>query len=142
MPISMPCTLPALHFALHAAERALRLICFFRLDILQFVTEITEHRLYTAIGIDNPTTHGRLCTKGMNAHQHAVHSSRITRCRTGIASHMFFPIGHLAVCHGNNGASVQSKSFTTTKRFTNGLTDSASSISEKCCLKKICGHSF
>ncbi|RXK27013.1 assimilatory nitrate reductase catalytic subunit NasC [Bacillus velezensis] len=34
---------------------------------------------YTAIGIDNPTTHGRLCTKGMNAHQHAVHSSRITR---------------------------------------------------------------
>jgi hypothetical protein len=32
------------HFALHAAERALRLICFFRLDILQFVTEITEHR--------------------------------------------------------------------------------------------------
>lgn len=42
----------------------------------------TNHRhaqKYTAIGIDNPTTQGRLCIKGMNAHQHALNSSRITR---------------------------------------------------------------
>ncbi|MCZ4246022.1 nitrate reductase [Bacillus amyloliquefaciens] len=39
----------------------------------------TARKKYTVIGIDNPTTQGRLCTKGMNAHQHAVHSSRITR---------------------------------------------------------------
>lgn len=28
-------------------------------------------------GLDNPTTHGRLCIKGMNAFQHAVHKDRI-----------------------------------------------------------------
>lgn len=51
---------------------------------MQCKMQLTEQtfaarKKYTAIGIDNPTTHGRLCTKGMNAHQHAVHSSRITR---------------------------------------------------------------
>ncbi|AYK61671.1 assimilatory nitrate reductase catalytic subunit NasC [Bacillus subtilis] len=40
---------------------------------------IVTRKKYTAIGIDNPTTHGRLCMKGMNAHQHALNSSRITR---------------------------------------------------------------
>lgn len=40
---------------------------------------IVTRKKYTAIGIDNPTTQGRLCMKGMNAHQHALHSSRITR---------------------------------------------------------------
>lgn len=51
---------------------------------MQCKMQLTEQtfaarKKYTAIGIDNPTTHGRLCTKGMNAHQHTVHSSRITR---------------------------------------------------------------
>lgn len=40
---------------------------------------IVTRKKYTAIGIDNPTTQGRLCIKGMNAHQHALNSSRITR---------------------------------------------------------------
>ncbi|MFE6374093.1 assimilatory nitrate reductase catalytic subunit [Bacillus subtilis] len=40
---------------------------------------IVMRKKYTAIGIDNPTTQGRLCMKGMNAHQHALNSSRITR---------------------------------------------------------------
>ncbi|AOR96695.1 assimilatory nitrate reductase catalytic subunit NasC [Bacillus subtilis] len=40
---------------------------------------IVTRKKYTAIGIDNPTTQGRLCMKGMNAHQHALNSSRITR---------------------------------------------------------------
>ncbi|BEV39060.1 assimilatory nitrate reductase catalytic subunit [Bacillus stercoris] len=39
---------------------------------------IVTRKKYTAIGIDNPTTKGRLCMKGMNAHQHALNSSRIT----------------------------------------------------------------
>ncbi|MDO7487421.1 hypothetical protein Q5O89_19665 [Peribacillus frigoritolerans] len=26
---------------------------------------------------DNPTSEGRLCIKGMNAHQHALHKDRI-----------------------------------------------------------------
>ncbi|MEK3711497.1 nitrate reductase [Bacillus sp. FSL K6-1005] len=40
---------------------------------------IVTRKRYTAIGIHNPTTQGRLCMKGMNAHQHALHASRITR---------------------------------------------------------------
>ncbi|QFY80723.1 nitrite reductase [Bacillus subtilis] len=40
---------------------------------------IVTRKKYTAIGINNPTTQGRLCMKGMNAHQHALNSSRITR---------------------------------------------------------------
>ncbi|MGO5676272.1 assimilatory nitrate reductase catalytic subunit NasC [Bacillus subtilis] len=40
---------------------------------------IVMRKKYTAIGIDNPTTQGSLCMKGMNAHQHALNSSRITR---------------------------------------------------------------
>ncbi len=40
---------------------------------------IVTRKKYTAIGIDNPTSQGRLCMKGMNAHQHALNSSRITR---------------------------------------------------------------
>ncbi|MCY8859465.1 assimilatory nitrate reductase catalytic subunit NasC [Bacillus atrophaeus] len=39
---------------------------------------IVTRKKYTAIGSDNPTTQGRLCMKGMNAHQHALHSARIT----------------------------------------------------------------
>ncbi|MFB4164419.1 molybdopterin oxidoreductase family protein [Alteribacillus sp. JSM 102045] len=33
---------------------------------------------YRTIGMDNPTTKGRLCVKGKNAYQHAVHRERIT----------------------------------------------------------------
>ncbi|RSL29848.1 nitrite reductase [Salibacterium salarium] len=33
---------------------------------------------YRTIGMDNPTTKGRLCVKGKNAYQHAVHKDRIT----------------------------------------------------------------
>ncbi|SFL91731.1 assimilatory nitrate reductase catalytic subunit NasC [Salibacterium qingdaonense] len=33
---------------------------------------------YRTIGVDNPTTKGRLCVKGKNAYQHAVHPERIT----------------------------------------------------------------
>ncbi|MGY4690815.1 assimilatory nitrate reductase catalytic subunit NasC [Salibacterium sp. K-3] len=33
---------------------------------------------YRTIGVDNPTTKGRLCVKGKNAYQHAVHAERIT----------------------------------------------------------------
>jgi len=40
---------------------------------------IVTRKKYTAVGIDNPTTQGRLCMKGMNAHQHVLNSSRITR---------------------------------------------------------------
>ncbi|PPA71000.1 assimilatory nitrate reductase catalytic subunit NasC [Jeotgalibacillus proteolyticus] len=32
---------------------------------------------YKTVGVDNPTTEGRLCIKGMNAHQHAIHRERI-----------------------------------------------------------------
>ncbi|MEC2292961.1 assimilatory nitrate reductase catalytic subunit NasC [Bacillus licheniformis] len=39
---------------------------------------IVTRKKYTAVGKDNPTTKGRLCMKGMNAHQHAFHSERIT----------------------------------------------------------------
>ncbi|KKB39990.1 assimilatory nitrate reductase catalytic subunit NasC [Bacillus thermotolerans] len=41
-------------------------------------TVITRKK-YTTIGKDNPTSHGRLCMKGMNAHQHALHKDRITQ---------------------------------------------------------------
>ncbi|WP_158737316.1 molybdopterin oxidoreductase family protein [Alteribacillus sp. YIM 98480] len=33
---------------------------------------------YKTIGMDNPTTKGRLCVKGKNAYQHAIHPERIT----------------------------------------------------------------
>ncbi|HZG73491.1 MAG TPA: nitrate reductase [Chondromyces sp.] len=39
-------------------------------------TTLTRKK-YTTIGKDNPTSHGRLCIKGMNAHQHALHYDRI-----------------------------------------------------------------
>ncbi|MGP4059360.1 assimilatory nitrate reductase catalytic subunit NasC [Halobacillus sp. H74] len=32
---------------------------------------------YKTVGKDNPTSQGRLCVKGMNAHQHALHRERI-----------------------------------------------------------------
>lgn len=34
---------------------------------------------FKAVGVDNPTTGGRLCVKGMNAHQHAIHRDRVTQ---------------------------------------------------------------
>ncbi|NPC91537.1 molybdopterin oxidoreductase family protein [Bacillus sp. WMMC1349] len=42
--------------------------------------EQTMHtnKQYTARGIDHVTTKGRLCLKGMNAHQHVFHSERLT----------------------------------------------------------------
>ncbi|MBD1378949.1 assimilatory nitrate reductase catalytic subunit NasC [Metabacillus arenae] len=39
-------------------------------------TKVTRKK-YTTVGKDNPTSEGRLCIKGMNAHQHALHSDRI-----------------------------------------------------------------
>ncbi|PKG23249.1 assimilatory nitrate reductase catalytic subunit NasC [Niallia nealsonii] len=45
---------------------------------MQLVEEsIVSRKKYTVIGRDNPTSEGRLCIKGLNAHQHAMHHSRI-----------------------------------------------------------------
>lgn len=38
---------------------------------------IVTRKKYTTVGKENPTSHGRLCIKGMNAHQHALHNDRI-----------------------------------------------------------------
>ncbi|MFC4320507.1 assimilatory nitrate reductase catalytic subunit NasC [Litchfieldia salsa] len=38
---------------------------------------IVTRKNYRVIGLNNPTTEGRLCIKGMSAHQHAFHSDRI-----------------------------------------------------------------
>jgi assimilatory nitrate reductase catalytic subunit len=39
---------------------------------------IVSRKKYTTVGKDNPTSEGRLCIKGMNAHQHPFHQDRIT----------------------------------------------------------------
>jgi assimilatory nitrate reductase catalytic subunit len=39
-------------------------------------TDSTGKR-YSAVGMENPTSEGRLCVKGMNAHQHALHQERV-----------------------------------------------------------------
>ncbi|MGG3626060.1 nitrate reductase [Bacillus gobiensis] len=36
-----------------------------------------SRKSYVTVGKDNPTSEGRLCIKGMNAHQHALHQERI-----------------------------------------------------------------
>ncbi|MFP3725562.1 assimilatory nitrate reductase catalytic subunit NasC [Priestia filamentosa] len=41
----------------------------------QSIVTRTKHM---TIAQDNPTSHGRICIKGMNAHQHALHSERVT----------------------------------------------------------------
>lgn len=38
---------------------------------------IVTRKKYLTIGKDNPASEGRLCIKGMNAHQHALHNERI-----------------------------------------------------------------
>ncbi|PLR66601.1 assimilatory nitrate reductase catalytic subunit NasC [Bacillus sp. UMB0893] len=38
---------------------------------------IVTRKKYTTIGKDNPASEGRLCIKGMNAHQHALHNERL-----------------------------------------------------------------
>ncbi|WP_078547801.1 assimilatory nitrate reductase catalytic subunit NasC [Litchfieldia alkalitelluris] len=38
---------------------------------------IVTRKHYRVVGKDNPTTEGRLCIKGMSAHQHAFHQDRI-----------------------------------------------------------------
>ncbi|CDQ20762.1 assimilatory nitrate reductase catalytic subunit NasC [Halobacillus karajensis] len=38
---------------------------------------VVSRRNYKTVGKDNPTTNGRLCIKGMSAHQHALHHERI-----------------------------------------------------------------
>ncbi len=38
---------------------------------------IVSRKKYITIGKDNPTSEGRLCVKGMNAHQHAFHKERL-----------------------------------------------------------------
>ncbi|MFC5714029.1 molybdopterin oxidoreductase family protein [Thalassorhabdus alkalitolerans] len=39
---------------------------------------VVTRKKYSAQGLDNPTTQGRVCIKGLNAHHHAVHKDRIT----------------------------------------------------------------
>ena len=39
-------------------------------------TSVTR-KTYRTIGLDNPTSKGRLCIKGLNAHQHAFHKDRL-----------------------------------------------------------------
>jgi assimilatory nitrate reductase catalytic subunit len=36
-----------------------------------------KRKSYKTQGIDNPTTQGRLCVKGLNAYQHAIHKDRL-----------------------------------------------------------------
>ena len=38
---------------------------------------IVTRKKYKTVGKENPTSHGRLCIKGMNAHQHALHKDRL-----------------------------------------------------------------
>lgn len=38
---------------------------------------VVSRKTYKTIGKDNPTTQGRLCIKGMNAHQHPFHQDRV-----------------------------------------------------------------
>ncbi|GAE37193.1 assimilatory nitrate reductase large subunit [Halalkalibacter akibai JCM 9157] len=45
---------------------------------MQLIEQSTVTRKkYQTVGKDNPTSEGRLCIKGLNAHQHAVHTDRI-----------------------------------------------------------------
>ncbi|WP_416150446.1 assimilatory nitrate reductase catalytic subunit NasC [Salipaludibacillus sp. HK11] len=45
---------------------------------MQLIEQTTVTRKkYQTVGKDNPTSEGRLCIKGLNAHQHAVHSDRL-----------------------------------------------------------------
>ncbi|WP_298784730.1 molybdopterin oxidoreductase family protein [uncultured Marinococcus sp.] len=45
----------------------------------EVVEQITTKGIkYKTVGVDNPTTHGRLCVKGHSAYQHAIHEDRIT----------------------------------------------------------------
>ncbi|WP_431800853.1 assimilatory nitrate reductase catalytic subunit NasC [Halobacillus andaensis] len=39
--------------------------------------QVVSRTSYKTVGKDNPTTQGRLCVKGMNAHQHAFHRDRL-----------------------------------------------------------------
>ncbi|SHM90403.1 assimilatory nitrate reductase catalytic subunit NasC [Gracilibacillus kekensis] len=38
---------------------------------------VISRKKHKTVGKDNPTSEGRLCVKGMNAHQHALHTDRI-----------------------------------------------------------------
>ncbi|MDC3418439.1 assimilatory nitrate reductase catalytic subunit NasC [Aquibacillus salsiterrae] len=38
---------------------------------------VVSRKQYKTVGKDNPTSQGRLCIKGLNAHQHALHRSRL-----------------------------------------------------------------
>ncbi|WP_332697986.1 assimilatory nitrate reductase catalytic subunit NasC [Halalkalibacter lacteus] len=45
---------------------------------MQLIEQSTVTRKkYKTVGKDNPTSEGRLCIKGLNAHQHAIHTDRI-----------------------------------------------------------------
>ncbi|WP_306979564.1 assimilatory nitrate reductase catalytic subunit NasC [Alkalicoccobacillus murimartini] len=41
-------------------------------------TSVTR-KTYRTVGLDNPTSKGRLCIKGLHAHQHAFHKDRLTQ---------------------------------------------------------------
>lgn len=38
---------------------------------------VVTRKKYRVLGKENPASHGRLCIKGMNAHQHAMHPDRL-----------------------------------------------------------------
>lgn len=45
---------------------------------MQLIEEaVVSRKRYRTIGKENPTSEGRICIKGMHAHQHALHSDRI-----------------------------------------------------------------
>ncbi|WP_263706009.1 assimilatory nitrate reductase catalytic subunit NasC [Shouchella tritolerans] len=47
---------------------------------MQLIERKYEHKTsYDVVGIENPTSKGRLCVKGLNAHQHAFHANRLTQ---------------------------------------------------------------
>ncbi|MBM7553365.1 assimilatory nitrate reductase catalytic subunit [Thalassobacillus pellis] len=54
--------------------------------------KVISRNSYKAVGQENPTSRGRLCIKGMNAHQHVFHNERITEPLLNVDGE-FIPIG-------------------------------------------------
>jgi len=51
--------------------------CSMQCKVQLIEQSIVSRKKYRAVGYDNPTSEGRLCIKGINAHQHALHPHRI-----------------------------------------------------------------
>ncbi|MCT2537821.1 nitrate reductase [Aquibacillus koreensis] len=79
---------------------------------------VVSRKIHKTIGKDNPTSEGRLCVKGINAHQHALHRDRIKQPLMNIDNE-FVPISwdtalevikekftKLQTKHGNHTLSV------------------------------------